>query len=538
MAESSTTGPRAVLEQLSTLWGKQSRGRRMLAILALVGVFAVIGITRLLGGEGSWSVVADGASPDDSQELLATLQGRNLPARLKNNKVEVKTDRVDEARAIAAAAGLPRTGKGFELFDGASLGQSSFAEQVNFKRALQGELSRSIAALAQVQGARVHLALGKRSVFKDRDERASASVALHLHAGQQLTAEQVRGVRQLVAASIEGLAPDAVVVVDNHGNLLDGADPSSADKKADLERSLTGRVRSMLERVVGAGKVSVVTTAVVDDREVSETQELFDNTNPAVRSESRVIDGPNATQNIGGIAGTRGNLPGAPAAAPQPGTAGNEHVQETKNYELSRTVRQTKKPDAQLQRLYVAVLVDHKVGDDGKPVPRTKEEIAELTALARQAAGIDDTRGDKIEVRSIRFAPDEEIAVASAPTGVAAWLPPLPVLIGAGAGVLVLLVVVVMVLRRGKKQAPLRMSLALPAPVADLERVLDARDVAAGELSGASQQPALPPGRPVRDRVLSVVRSDVERTAEVLTAWLSEPPPAAIAAAAGKGMKS
>lgn len=529
MAEANT-GPRAVLEQLKTLWGKQSRGRRTLAVALVLGIVAIVAVTRVLGRDGGWAVVAEGASPDDAQELLATLSGRDLPVRLHQGKVEVRADRLDEARAIAAAAGLPRTGKGFELFDGASLGQSSFAEQVNFRRALQGELARSITALAQVQGARVHLALGKRSVFKDRDERASASVALHLHPAQTLSAEQVRGVRQLVAASIEGLEPDSVVVVDNHGNLLDGADPNAADKKAELERTLTGRIRAMLERVTGVGKVSVVTTAVVDDREVSETQEVFDAANPAVRSESRTVDGPDAAANIGGIAGTRGNLPGAPAAAPTAGNGTAGRLQETKNYELSRTVRQTKKGDLQLQRLYVAVVVDHKRGEDGKPVARSPEELAELTALARQAAGIDDSRGDKIEVRSIPFAIEAEPA-AVPPVATAAWMPPLPVLIAAGAGVLVVLALLVVVLRRKPKRAPNQLSLALPAPVADLERVLEARDVAG--LPSSDDAPALPAGRPVRDRVLSVVRGDVERTAEVLTAWLSEPPPVA-----AKGAKS
>jgi flagellar biosynthesis/type III secretory pathway M-ring protein FliF/YscJ len=206
-------------------------------------------------------------------------------------------------------------------------------------------------------------------------------------------------------------------------------------------------------------------------------------------------------------------------------------LQETKNYELSRTVRQTKKPDAQLQRLYVAVVVDQKVDENGKPAARTKEEIAELTALARQAAGIDDTRGDKIEVRSIRFAGDEEPTVAAAPVPWTAALPlPLPILVGGGAGVLLLLATVAYFVFRKKKPAaaPARMSLALPAPVADLERVLDARGAnAAAGLPGSPDVPALPPGRPVRDRVLAAVRSDVERTAEVLTAWLSEPPVAA-----------
>lgn len=509
-----------VLGQLKDLWGRQPRSRKTLAVTLALGLAAVLAVTQLSHTTTDWQLVTD-ASPDDTQELYAALSARNLPVRLHAGKVEVESSRLGEARAIAAAAGLPRSGKGFELFDTSKLGQSSFAEQVNFRRALQGELSRSIASLAQVQNARVHLALGKRSVFKDQDEAASASVALHLHAGQALAADQVRGVRQLVAASIEGLKPEAVIVVDQHGNLLDGAAPGSVDTRAELERTLTARVRTMLERVVGAGKVSVVTTAVVDDREMTETQELYDQTNPVLRSEARTVEGDPATAGVGGIAGTRGNLPGAGAAGPTPGGGSSARMQETKNYEVNRTVRQTVKPEIVVTRLHLAIVVDHKTVDS-KPVPRTAAELGELTALARQAAGIDDTRGDKIEMRSIAFAPDLEVEPTVTPAVTA--LPLVPIAIGGGAAVLVLVVLAAVVMKKRARRASRTISLALPAPIADLERALDARASEPVGLSAGPETRGLPAGRGVRDRVLDSVRADSERAAEVLTAWLSEPP--------------
>lgn len=532
MADPNSSGPLAVLAQLKQLWDKQSKGRRSLAIAVLLGVIAVIGVTTFANRTEAFVAIADGASPDDTQELYAALEARGISARIKDGKIEVAKGEVEAARAVAAAAGLPRSGKGFELFDGSNLGQSSFAEQVNYRRALQGELSRSITAMAQVQGARVHIALGRRSVFKDQAEKPTASVALHLHPGQTLSSEQVRGVRQLVAASIEGLLPDAVVVVDNHGNLLDASSPTTGDGRASIERSVATRVRTMLERVVGEGKVSVVATASVDERKVSETQELYDNQNPAVRSESRTVDGADPSGGVGGVAGTRGNLPGAPAAAPTPaGTAPAGRLQETKNYEISRTVRQTTKPDVQLQKLQLAVVVDYKTGADGKPVARTDKELAELTALARQAAGIDDARGDKIEVASIPFAPEPE--GAADPTAVAAsagGLPLIPIAIGGG-GLLLLIIIaaIVMKKRASKKAANRPLSLALPAPVSELERVLEARP--SNDLTAGATQSGLPAGRPIRERVLDQVRGDAERAAEVLTAWLSEIP-------ATKGAKS
>src|SRR4051794_22500092 len=285
MADAPSSGPAAVANQLKQLWGRQPPRRRLLAVTVVLGIAGVVAYSTLAHHAEPWTAVAEGASPEDANELYTVLSGRNLPVRLHDGKIEVASDRIDEARAIAAGAGLPHSGKGLELFDNSSLGQSSFAEQVNYRRALQGELARSITALAQVESARVLIAFGKRSLAKDQEQPASASVALHLHAGQTLSADQVRGVRQLVAASIEGLKPDAVVIVDNHGNLLDAADPGSADHKAEIERTVTGRVRNMLERVVGAGKVSVVTNADVDERKVSETQEVYDGEHPALRSE-------------------------------------------------------------------------------------------------------------------------------------------------------------------------------------------------------------------------------------------------------------
>ena len=531
----STSGPAALLNQLKGLWGKQSRLVRLLAILGVVGILGAVVVMNVLAKTETFTALADGASPEDSQELLSVLLSRGVNARLKDGKVEVPNGEVDNARAIASAAGLPHAGKGMELFDGSNLGQSSFAEQVNYRRALQGELQRTVAQLAQVQGARIHIALGHHSVFKDQSERPTASVALHLHPGQTLSAEQVRGVRGMVAASIEGLQADAVVVVDNHGNLLDAASPSSSDQKAEIEHGVAVRVRTMLERVVGAGKVSVVATAAVDESKVSETQELYDAEHPVVRSETRSMDGlgPDQIQALtSGVAGTRGNLPGGAAGATT-GSAGSGaptgRLNETKQYEISRTVRQTTKPDVKLQKLQLAVVVDYKLDDKGKPIARTEKEMTELTALARQAAGLDDARGDKLEMRSIQFAADPDALDAVAPVVVPEGLPIL--YLAAGGGALVFLALVALILKKRKKTKARNksVSLALPAPIAELERVLEAKPSnnppTKLELEHDAKHPALPVGKPARERVLGLVRDDIERAAEVLTSWLSEVPP-------------
>lgn len=527
-----------VLTQLRALWERQTARRRRLAVLVVVALVGVVVWTQFLHRPPGWNVVSEAASPDDTEALASLLRSRGVPVRVTGSKVEVPSDQLDTARAAAAAAGLPQSGKGFELFDGSSFGKSSFTEQINYRRALEGELARSIATLAQVDGARVHLALGRRSVFKEREEAPAASIALRLYPGQVLTAEQVRGIRQLVASSVDGLKADAVTLVDNHGNLLDGGEPGSRDRKADIERTVAGRVRAMLERVVGAGHVTVVATADVDDRQLSETQEVYDHEHPVVRSESRMLDGVDPAQTVGGVAGTRGNLPGAPAATPgAAGGSANGRVQETKNYEVSRTVRQISKPDVEIKRLHVAIVVDFKSDATGKIVARSPEELGELTALARQAAAIDDTRGDKIELRAMAFAPDDEtasVAAAGQPAGL-----PMMYLVGAGAGAFVLLVLILVVAARRRKRARLAKTapshvLSLPVQVAELERALARTAPQLGE-GEQPLSPALLEGRTVRDRVLDAVRSDVERTAGLLSSWLAtSPSPAASTPPKGK----
>jgi flagellar M-ring protein FliF len=518
MADAPTPTPKPALQQLGDqaqqLW-KKLPGRGRFALFAtVVVVLGGVALLMLRGGGGSWSPLIEKISPEDAVELGAALDGRGIPHRFAGDgtTIEVPSDRAAEARVVATAAGLPHTGTGFEVFDHVSLGQSSFAEQVNYRRALQGELARSITTLVEVEGARVHLALGRRSLMKDADEPPSASVALRLRPGQHLGADQVRGVKQLVAASVEGLKPDAVVVIDDHGDLLDGEAKDGAAASTTMEQEISGRVRSILERVVGAGHVAVVATAEVDPSKVTQTEELYDKDKTALRSEALTYQGTGPGPTVGGVAGVRGNLPGAPAPTAGGTAGGNDGVtQETRNFEVSHTVRQTESPGARVQRLHLAILVDEKVEKDGKVVPRTKDELDQLSALAREAAGLDEARGDHLEIRAVRFAPDEDLP---APAAVAAGGELPWTYVAVGGGVLLLLVIggVVFALSRRRRTEEMPQALALPAPVAELERLL----------AMSASPPALPASRPAHERVLDTIRGDVPRAARVLSTWLAQ----------------
>jgi len=522
----------AVAKQLKELWNKQPKGRRSLAVLVVLGVLGVVGVASLTKHVETWSPAADGVAPDEAQQLYATLVNRGIASRFHDGKVEVHDDDLDQAHAIAATTGLMSAGKGLETFENNTLGQSSFAEQVNYRRALQSELARSIMSVAQVEYARVNLAFGRRSVFKDQETPPTASIALRLRAGQSLTPDEVKGIRQLVASSIDGMKPEDVAVIDNHGHPLDSADKAGTESESSIEKTVADDVRKMLETVVGKGHIQVVANADLDTRKIVQTEDLYDKDNAAIRSQARVIEGNDPTQlgSASGVAGVRGNLPGAtPPSVGGAGTGSAGKIQETTNFEISHTQRHTENPDVSLKKLHVAILVDEDKGKDGKPVPRTKEQMAQLLALARTAAGIDDARGDTVEIQSASFAPEED-AMAESASAAKSMLPfPMPVLIGAGAGALVLLVVIALVLRKVFKKKAKSTALvktgqiAFPTPVAELERVLEAR--AKPELPVERELPALNPGKSVQERVMEAVRSDVERAAGVLTAWLNEAPP-------------
>ncbi len=535
-AISSTTGPLAVLTQARDLWGKQPRGRKTVAMATLAVVVGIVVWATVLHKGEPWVVVSEGVSPTEVSELYSALRARDIPARMSAaNKIEVPSDRATEAASIATAAGIGNGIVGLEIVGDEPLGASSTTEQMNIQRGLQGELARMISGMSQVERARVMIAFGKHSPFKDQEQPPSASVALRLHSGQMLSGAQVQGIRMIVAKAINGLQPEEVVIVDQHGNLLLSGESTDADHKSAIERLTTLNVRGLLEKTVGAGKVAVVTTADFDTSKTNQTEETYNKDNPVIRSESRTVEGPGATTGIGGIAGTQGNLPGATPAAPTAGGSGAAgKLSETKNYEISRKVTQTEGANGVLKKLHVAILVDDKRDDKGKVVNRSDAEVKQLTSIARTAAGFDEARGDTLDLQAMPFAAETDLT-ATPPVAPGEWaeqLPlPLPIMAAAAGGVLLLLVAVAFALfvrsrrRKARREAAEAMPIALPAPLAELERILEARPAIPGLPAASVPEAALPAGPSVQDRVLTAVRADVERAAAVLTSWLAEPPP-------------
>jgi flagellar M-ring protein FliF len=345
--------------------------------------------------------------------------------------IMVPRDKVASSRLMLAGKGLPTASSvGYEIFDSQSaLGQTDFVQQLNMKRATEGELARTIRALDGVTFARVHLVLPERQLFQDTADQSSASVTIGVGA-REPSSDQVRAVQNLVAGAVPDLKPERVVVIDQHGKTLsaesDGAGGKAAeDAKAGIEDTIRARVKNLVEGVVGVGKARVQVSADVDMAQVTTQEEKYDPDGQVVRSEQ--TNETSAKENSGGgqtqAASASANVPGGAASGTSTAT-GNENngTESTTNYEISKTVTtQVQQPGA-IKRLSVAVAVDGVTapGKNGKPgpyTPRSAEEMQRLDALVKAAVGFSSDRGDQVQVVNVRFpdASDGEGVSASSP---------------------------------------------------------------------------------------------------------------------------
>ena len=355
----------------------------------------------------------------DASAMVEWLKSENIPYRLTDNgrTILVPAKDIYETRLEMASAGLPQGGGvGFEIFDKQSFAITDFVQKVNYARALQGELARTIAALGPVETARVHLALPEKRLFRDQQQPATASVLVHLAHGRRLGESQIEGILHLVSSSIEGLDPEQVTVVDQNGNVLSRIDgrglaglslsPDMLEFQLLVEQRLEERAQALLNRSLGPGNAMVRVTAALDFSQTEKVEEFFDGDDPVIRSE-QVSEEQSGTEFVGGVPGVQANLEGN-ANMGMGATPPSSRSQRTTNYEISKIVSKTTLPVGTVNRLSVSVLVADRVtpatNEEGEiPVPRTEEELRALENMVASALGLDKTRGDSIEVTSMPF---------------------------------------------------------------------------------------------------------------------------------------
>jgi flagellar M-ring protein FliF len=436
-------------------------GRQIVTLgFAFVSVVGVTIASAYYLNTPSYGVLFSEMDPESAGAVVTRLKAAKVQYVLEDGgrTVKVPVSRIDELRLDVAAQGMPGSGRiGFEIFDRTSFGVTDFMEHVNYRRALEGELARTISTIGEVAGARVHVAMPPASLFVGQSQPTTASVVLKLRQNRQLSPATVSAITNFVAASVESLRPESVVVIDNFGRPLSRPQAAADDiggteqleRQQTLERDLSVRLVSLLEPIVGSGRVRVNVNAKLETNTREETEEVWDPT-PVIRSQQRTSQTSNSPNpaaagmaasaaaaasgggNVPGVVGARANLPanpntpppavaGAPGAAPMMASTtfvGNSSTSEVTNYEVSKLTRHVIQPQGQIARLSVAVVLDDnrapaEGGQEGQTTatPRSAEEIQKIRDLVSAAVGFDAMRGDQLTVENIAFEepPVEEI---------------------------------------------------------------------------------------------------------------------------------
>jgi flagellar M-ring protein FliF len=389
-----------------------------------IGVAAIVVIAAMYGfvhwhHEQDFKPLYTGVAAEDAAAIIQKIKESGSEYRLSETGgvISVPSSRVAELRLELAAAGLPRTGRiGFELFDKTNFGATEFVEHVNYNRALEGELERSIATLNPVEQARVHLTAAKDSVFVESREPAKASVVVKLKIGSALTPRNVTAIQQLVSSAVEGLDGDDVSVVDTRGNLLSKRKLSAQDDSSDavferkqrIERDLLDKVNNTLEPLLGRDKFRAAVTVDCDLTSAEQSEETYDPTK-SVMTNSKKSEEVTTSNSGAGIPGTASNLPRPAVRAGAPSNMTTRRSEDI-SYESSHIVRKTHIPDGGLKRMSVSVLLDQHVRWEGKgkgmhlvPVPPTPETIKAVHDLVAGVTGFVQERGDQVTIESLPF---------------------------------------------------------------------------------------------------------------------------------------
>lgn len=396
-----------------------------LAALAATGI-AVLGFFIFLSSRlstGGMALLYGDLDPQDSGQIIQTLQSKNIPYDIKagGKQIFVPGDQVLQLRVSLAESGLPGGGSvGYEIFDSnQGIGTTNFVQNINLVRALEGELARTIGAMRNVRGARVHLVMPRRELFSREKQEASASVVLQVQGSSRLNNEQVQAIQHLIAAAVPSMDPQKISVLDDRGQLLargNGDSSSAAAGNADemrvgFENRMRQAIIELLERTVGLNRVRAEITAEIDYDRVVENAEIFDPDSQVARSTQTVQENENSSENDDQDTVTvQNNLPETEATAAGTGTSAASQVsrtEETVNFEITKTIRNRIKESGQIKRLSVAVLVDGKYieNDDGDKVwqPRAADELAQLETLVKSAVGFNEQRGDSVEIVNMQF---------------------------------------------------------------------------------------------------------------------------------------
>lgn len=530
--------------------------RKLLLAAGLAGLVAIVVALSLWSVKPQYKVLYANLSDKDGGAIIAQLSQMNVPYQHADGgaAILVPADRVHDVRLRLASAGLPKGSTvGFELMDNARFGITQFQERLTFQRGLEGELTRSIEALAAVSSARVHLALPNQNGFFREQQKPSASVLVHLHPGRSLDRAQIAGIVHLVSSSVPDLSPKAVSIVDQNGNLLtespegktQGLDANQLQYVAQIEATLTRRITDILEPVVGRDNLRAQVTAEVDFSQSESTSEQFRPNQGGEPAAVRSMQNLESTQTEAapptGVPGAATNQPPVPAQAPingpaqalqaaNAGGAGNAQVRReaVTNYEVDKTVRVTRNATGTIKRLSAAVVVNHRTQTDARgrttQVPLSEEELQKLTNLVRESMGFSADRGDSLQVINAPF----QVSKPEEPAERPLWQQPevldlVRQFVVPGALSLVALLLVLGVVRPALKAA-----MTPEAPAAKVDAVIDGPEMlpplAGGNGDEAPGVPLL--AAPLNNNKLEaarqLARDNPAAVANIVRSWVSK----------------
>lgn len=414
-----------------------SPGKQML--IAAVAFLSAVAFAILIfvANRTDYRPLFTNLTSEDAGEIVKKLKDAKTPYQITadGKGILVPSDKVYELRLTLASEGIPQGGGvGFEIFDRKNFGMTEFVQKLNYQRALQGELSRTIAQLTGVEQARVHLVIPEKSLFKDNEKPATASIVLKMKSNRALRDSEVQGVVHLVSASIEGMDPEHVTILDSRGKILSkggSSDPTARmtsamqETQRSYEKNVEERIQSLLDRIVGGGKSVARVTASFDFKQVERVEEKFDPESIAVRSEQRTEEKGSSTTSSTGVPGVQTNLGRTPAGGGATSGGGSKN-DETLNYEVSRSTAKIIEPVGALSKISIAVLVDGKyeapaATKEGqvakaKYAPRSPDELQKIETLVKSAIGFNPERGDQMTVQNIPFQDTGESGVIETAT--------------------------------------------------------------------------------------------------------------------------
>ncbi len=540
-----------VTSQLKEFFGGLSASRKMaLAITGGAIMLTLASVFIWATHQGYQPITYGNMSAEDSGNVMRLLREKRIPFQVDQagKQVLVPPEYLNDLRLELAMQGMPQSsGVGYELFDKQSFGTTSFLNKVNQKRALEGELMRSINTIKGVKRSRVHLAVPDKTAFVEDQKRPTASVVLDLEGGANLTEKQVYGITHLVSSAVEGLEISNVVILDSFGKELSknsrdsviGLTSEQTEFKRKLEEEYQRRAEEILSKVVGEGHVKVAITSELDFSNVSEQQTILDQDGATVRSQQKTNETMDASRPLAsGAPGATSNTPGEqPGVVAQNGVKNNTaKSNEVLNYEIPKTVRTTQRPVGSLKKLSVAVLVDSKqvksTGADGKVETKAEawspEKMKEFEALVTGALALDKKRGDTLEFKNIDFVPEdfEEAQKLLDSTATRSYIQSL--IVYGVIGLIILLFFFLVVrpyIRWVTENTTDSVETFLPQTIEELEKIqkssaLSQLDEVVPDLPDRLD-PEKVEGEMIREKIVTLVDNNPQKGALILKEWIS-----------------